>query len=231
MAWAGGMATAMAVATAPGAATAKEDDFDPGMSFSLHVDTYRPNIDSEFSGEGAYRRHFGGGSGARLRLDLGWIVGDCDGPLTLGAGGGWYRATGQGLMQDSTGAWVQSLDRTALSMIPVSAFFGYRWEGLSRRTSVPLAPFLRLGLERINWWTTDGAGSTKVRGATHGVTASGGLAISLDGIDPPTGSGRPFRTWLLLESTVDKVNDFGSKKSWDLSTSGWSFGAGLTVAF
>jgi hypothetical protein len=126
---------------------------------------------------------------------------------------------------------VESLDRTALSTIPVSLFVGYRWEGLARRTGLPLAPFVRLGLERVHWWITDGAGAVKVRGATQGLSASGGLALSLDALDPPEAGGRPYRTWLLLEAGRDRVDDFGSSRSWDLSSSTWAFGAGLTVAF
>jgi hypothetical protein len=93
-------------------------------------------------------------------------------------------------------------------------------------------PYLRGTVERDWWWVTNGPGVTKGEGATDGWSAGLGLCFLLDFIDPTlareldrdTGINR---TYLFLEASRGKQDDFGSKKSWDLSNDkaiAWSAG-------
>jgi hypothetical protein len=202
-----------------------------GTTIGLHVERLQPGIDTEFGGPGPYQRIFGSGVGFVYQVNAAWTVLDAAGPLSLGIGAGYFGASGHGLMEGADGTWVQSLDQTTLKVIPLTLFLDYRWDGFGAWTGQPVVPFLRVGLERWNWWTTNGNGSTVGRGATNGLSVSSGLAISLDAVDQARDGPLPFRTWLLLDVTRSRINDFGARSSWDLSSRGWAFGAGLALGF
>jgi hypothetical protein len=74
------------------------------------------------------------------------------------------------------------------------------------------------------------------KGATHGWTATGGIAFLLDIIDPTLA--REFdrdngvnHTYLYFEVTKAVIDDFGSKTSWDLSPESLALAGGLTFVF
>ena len=101
---------------------------------------------------------------------------------------------------------------------------------------VPLEPYLRLGLERYNWWVTDGSGKTSKRGATNGWSAAVGLAFSLGALDPESAADLSQETGLkdlsiYADASWARVDDFGSGKAWNLSDASVSFAGGLLVAF
>ncbi|HEY7723909.1 MAG TPA: MXAN_2562 family outer membrane beta-barrel protein, partial [Anaeromyxobacteraceae bacterium] len=102
-----------------------------------------------------------------------------------------------------------------------------------------LVPYGRLALERWQWWVTNGGGGTasvgggpEGSGATTGWAAAGGVAFLLDFLDP--GMAREMdrdvgvnHTYLFAEVGRARVDDFGSKKSWQLSNDrklSWSGG-------
>ena len=158
------------------------------------------------------------------------------GTVAAGLGVGYLTVTGHGLYQDpSTGSWLESKDEAALHLIPASVFAMYRLDLLSMGTGIPIAPYVRASLESYVWVAT-GTSHESTIGVTNGYGFTGGVALLLDGIDPLL-SQELFRehgvrhTILTFDVTRTFIDDFGSPRSWDLSTSGWSLSGGLIVAF
>jgi len=182
-------------------------------SFDFQVGQYLPNVDSEFkNGATPWRDTFGTSKSLLFRGGAAWAL---------------YHGFGQLL----TGG--QSGDQTKFRMIPTSATLTYRFDTLGTNGwALPLAPYVRLALERYNWWITDGSGHTARSGATNGWSAAGGLALLLDYFDPDLGRELDRETginhsYLFAEARKTYVDDFGSKTSWILSDQAsvsWSFG-------
>jgi uncharacterized protein (TIGR03382 family) len=219
----------------PGDGSGGEEAEPAHGSFALRLEWYRPAIDAEFGGAATpFALSIGEGRAPMYRaewareLDLG------GGALELGAGAGYYRATGRGLYLDETGAWARSGDSTALTLVPLSVFAGGRLT-LLRRFGVPLEPYARISLARYEWWTT-GTSQATVHGATSGYALTAGLALRLDDLDP--GSARELAreagirgTAITVDLSRSGIDDFGSRTSWDLSDPGWTVSGGLKLAF
>lgn len=226
---AGGAALLLLVTLAPAPARAAPR---PRGSIELGVGTYRPSIDTQFQGAA---RPYADVFGSRLRpvfqLLGSWTAwAGASGQLELGVRAGFFRATGHGRFADGT----TSLDTTALGIIPSGAIVTGRLQ--LERWGVPLEPYARLGLERYNWWVTDGDGKTSRRGATHGWSAGLGLALSLNGFDRASARELAEETGLqqlsiFAEAEWARIDEFGHKGSWDLSPRGVSWIGGLRVAF
>jgi hypothetical protein len=196
------------------------------------VGSYRPSIDSEFGGTASpYSDVFGSRPGPMFRLGVSWAVWTA-GPLQLELGmrTGFFHASGKGLLQDGS----TSDDGTTFNVLPISGTLIGRLE--LTRYHVPLEPYVRLGLERYSWWVTDGSSKVAHRGATHGWSAAAGLALPLSALDPVSAAQLDAETGindllLYLDVGHAQVDDFGSKRSWDLSDRGMSLSGGLLVAF
>jgi hypothetical protein len=211
-------------------------------SFQFQLNSYRPNIDAEFKGKlgcnangqatagggtrdcAPFRDVFGtgGSTGFGFQLAKSLYVG-LPGTLDLGLGAGYWSKSGKGLVQNSLTA---SGDDTTFHLVPLSLTLTWRFDGFA--TSVPLVPFLKASLLRYQWWVTGGGGGTASSstgsgsGATMGYGLGAGMAFLLDFLDPQLGREMDRdiginHTYLYVEATRDKVDDFGSKKSWDLS--------------
>jgi hypothetical protein len=207
-------------------------------SFELGAGTYRPDVDSDYvftpdattpTDRGApYARVFTGRDW-NFRAGVSWALLTWPGSLEAGIRTGFFRASAQAL--EITNGEItpnRSADKTTFNIIPTSLTLTYRFDLLADRFGVPLAPYGRLALERYNWWITGGSGK---RGATNGYSFTGGLAFLLDFFD--RGLARELdsdsginHTYVFADVTKTKVDDFGSKKSWDLSDDrlSWSFG-------
>jgi hypothetical protein len=196
------------------------------------VGSYRPSIDSEFGGTASpYSDVFGSRPGPMFRLGVSWAVWTA-GPLQLELGlrSGFFRASGKGRLEDGS----LSDDSTTFNVLPVSGSLIGRLD--LTRYHVPLEPYVRLGLERYNWWVTDGSSKVTHRGATHGWSAAAGLALPLSALDPVSAAQLDAETGindllLYLDLGRAQVDDFGSKGSWNLSDRGLSVSGGLLVAF
>jgi hypothetical protein len=101
---------------------------------------------------------------------------------------------------------------------------------------VPFVPYGRLALQRYNWWITGPTGATTKSGATNGLSYGAGLGLVLDLLDPMLA--REFdadagvnTTMLIVDFTKSKVDDFGSKSSFDLSDSQTTVTFGLLFVF
>jgi len=132
---------------------------------------------------------------------------------------------------------VPSGDDTRLSLVPTSAMVTVRFDWLAERYRfVPFSFYGRAAFERYNWWVTDGDGDWTENGATNGWSVTAGAALLLDAFDPSlareldndTGVNH---TYLFFDVTHAAVDDFGSSKSWDLSTDGVSLQGGLMLVF
>lgn len=229
---------ALAFALALAAATpARADGPLPRYTLSLSAQSYRPGIDDEFASgtTGPYRQIFGSSRGWMFHLDLArTVLSGRVGAIDVGVGAGYFQASGKGLYQDDSGAWVKSADATALHLLPLSAFVSARFE-LLKACHVPLVPYARLALVRDVWWVgSDGGGTT--RGATDGWAATAGLGLHLNALDPSMAremnrDAAIRDTYLTVDVTRSVVDDFGSSRSWTVSDPGWALGIGLLSTF
>lgn len=203
-------------------------------SFDLLAGTYLPNVDSEFSRHpGPWETVFGGARDWTFRAGAYWAPYTGWGTVELGGQLGFFSKTGAG--QLVTGG--ASGDRTSFKMLPTSAVLTYRFDTLGPGGyALPVAPYVRLALERYNWWISDGSGKTTQTGATNGWSAAAGLCLLLDWLDPDAAremdrSTGINHTYLVAEVRKTSVNDFGSSRSWNLSDRGQSWSFGLMFVF
>jgi hypothetical protein len=204
-------------------------------SFELRASPYRPDIDSEFpTAPGPYEKVFGGGRPLRLDVHVArrlWRGHEMT--FELGLGAGWFQDTGTGLLEDGS----PSGDRTRLRMIPLSLTGTFRVDYLGRKLGIPVFPYVRLSLERYNWWVTDGQDSVVKSGATNGWAWGGGAAFLLDVFDPTLARELDNdmginHTAFIVDMKKARVDDFGSSKSWDLSdTASVTFSFGLAFVY
>ncbi len=211
-------------------------------SFEIGAGTYRPDVDAEFGGQPGPYEQILGGRGWMFRVGASKaLLANELGTIEVGLRSGFFRKNGKGLIEqpgaDGTTAAVRSGDDTSLSIVPTSATLTLRLDWLAERYRfVPLAFYGRAALERYNWWVTDGNGDWAEKGATNGWSVTAGAALLLDAFDP--GLARDLdndtgvnHTYLFFDVTHARVDDFGSSKSWDLSTDGLSLQGGLMLVF
>jgi len=123
---------------------------------------------------------------------------------------------------------IRSGDNTSLRILPLTLALTYRLDLFASR--FPLVPYARVALERYQWWVTSGGGSTSPglpgldsgTGATNGWSGALGLAFLLDFLDPTLAREMDRdiginNTYLYVQAGKATVDDFGSRKSWDLS--------------
>lgn len=207
-----------------------------GGEVSLRAVGYRPAIDAELQGgAGPYALVFGHRRMWGGRLDHAWTFATPLGTGGLGLGTGYLTVSGYGRYRDADGVTLlESGDRTALHLVPATLFATWRLDAVGG-WRLPIAPYVRAALERYHWIVT-GTSHASTTGATNGWSVTAGLALSLDGLDPDgvlsTGRTSPIRhTALTLDLTRARVDDFGSARSWDLSTDGLAVGIGLMFAY
>ncbi len=204
-------------------------------SIELGAGPYVPNIDREFHGPTPYRDIFGGKPAPMWRLHVAKSIWSGAGSLEVGVRTGFWSKSGHAILTSGPNAGQSSGDRTTLNVVPTSLTLSYRADQIYENVGIPLVPYARVALERYNWWVTKGSKWTK-KGATNGWSASLGLALILDWLDP--GAARDLdnetgvnHTALYFDVTKSKVDDFGSKKSWDMSEKKLMWSGGLLVVF
>ncbi|WP_242338509.1 MXAN_2562 family outer membrane beta-barrel protein [Anaeromyxobacter sp. SG66] len=234
------LALALAALALPAAA---QDRSPKWGSFEIGAGTYTPDLDSEFATRpGPYERILGGGSGWMFRLGASKAIFANDlGAIEVGLRTGYFQKNGKGLIEqanpDGTSVLVPSPDKTTLAIVPTSATVTLRLDWLAEHYRfVPLSFYGRAAFERYNWWVTGGTGDWSKKGATNGWSVTGGAALLLDAFDP--GLARELdndtgvnHTYLFFDVTRAQVDDFGSGKSWNLSTDGVSLQGGLMLVF
>ncbi len=226
---------ALALACAAAPALAEERLAGLG-SFEFQAGQYRPMIDSEFDAAtvpvGPWEASFGTSRRWMFKLHGAKAILRGYGTLEVGGGIGYLSASGNGRFADGS----PSQEKTSFRLLPLSLDLTYRADLVWERLGIPLVPFARVALLRDQWWVTGAGGKSSKSGATNGWSWGGGLALVLDFIDPTLAreldqdSGIKH-TMLVLEVAQTSVNDFGSKKSWDLSNDGPMLTFGFLFAF
>ena len=222
------LAALAALAVLPAAARAESPRLG---SFEVGVGSYRPDIDSGLAAPFPYQRIFGKGQGYLFRVGVSRTLFDRAGSLDLGVRSGFFHESGKALLQ-TTG--LPSGDPTTFNVVPTSLTLTYRFDPFAQ--TVPLVPYGRVALERYNWWITGPDGSWSKHGATNGWSMTGGVAVLLDWfdsqlareLDSETGINH---TYLFFDVTKSSVDDFGAKKSWDLTETKLQLAGGLMFVF
>jgi hypothetical protein len=202
-------------------------------SVELGGGPYVPGIDREFSGPTPYRDIFGGKPAPMWRLHVAKSVWSGAGSLEVGLRTGFWSKSGHAIIASGPSAGSRSGDRTTLNIVPSSLTLTYRADQIYENAGFPLVPYARVA--RYNWWVTKGSKWTK-KGATNGWSASLGVALILDWLDPASARDLDNETGvshtaLYFDVTRSKVDDFGSKKSWDMTEKKLLWSGGLLVAF
>jgi hypothetical protein len=231
-------ALAVAVVAALGLASpaAAEDGRAGFGSLEFQMGQYRPNIDSEFvlpaGMVGPWQESFGTSRRWMFKLHAGKALVSGYGTLEVGAGVGYLAASGRGRFADGA----VSQEQTGFTLVPLTVDLTYRADLVWERLGIPLVPYGRVALLRDQWWATGAGGKTSKSGATNGWGWGGGLALVLDFIDPVLA--REFErdsgithAMLTAEVGTNHLNDFGSRRSWDLSNDKMSLNFGFLFAF
>ena len=206
---------------------------------------YMPGIDSE-KGVNAYEVMFEENSIFMSRFEYNYQFWKSFGSLALGVELGYGQVTGSGRelsasTEDSPVTYAgKSSDETQLMIVPMSLSLVYQFDVMATRWNVPLVPFLKAGLDYNIWWITDGVeevasytpdGGKKLEGYgdTFGWHVSAGIKLLLDvfaqnmakTFDNEVGVNNSY---LVAEYVYSDINDFGSKKSFQLGDSWLMFG-------
>jgi hypothetical protein len=206
-------------------------------SVDVRLMGYRPNIDAEFPSATPYRDAFGGDRGWMFRLSLGKNIWNEIGTLEYTIGTGYFEKYGEGRSPNDPTVTAA----TAFKVVPLSVGLSYRFDWLQRRFGVPLAPYARAAFERYNWWILGGNEIAEVNGrsgvgATHGISVTGGLAIELDFLHPEMAMEMDADTgindtYVFIDFTKSFIDDFGRRRSFDLSDEQIAVAGGFLFAF
>ena len=216
---------------------AMAEDSPQNLALELRIGPYNPQIDDEFSGgTKPFKSTFGDKSALLFGPELDVQIWHGFGSLGLFGAAMYGWVSGKGL--DESGA--KSSDKTTLSMVPLVGGVVYRFDVLSKRFRIPLVVSLKGGVDYTIWWIRDGVDSIARYknssgksmpgyGGTWGLHWSAGLHLLLDFFEPHTA--KVFdnemgvnNSYLFIEYVGYWVDDFGSKKSFNLSHNGVAFG-------
>lgn len=198
---------------------------------------FRPDVDKEFSTKRPWNDTFGGGQNLMSQLEVDYEVFTKVGIIAVGGTFGYSLSEGHGLLANGT----KSSDLTKFNLIPLSLALIYRFDYLAHRFSIPFVPVVKGGLDAWFWWSTNGQGKiskaadgTTGRGLTFGGHVSVGLMFLLDAVAPMMAQTFDAElgvnnSYLFAEYTWNFMDDFGSRKSFNLSSR--NFMAGLAIEF
>lgn len=196
-------------------------------AFSLRAGRYRPDVDGEFTTKKPYATAFGSGGSWLFAGELERQIVQRFGTLSVGASGGYLRATGRAQREDGSAA---SADKTTLSVVPLGLGLTYRADFLKRWSAV--IPYAKAGLDYALWSIGDGGGSSVARGGTAGWHAGAGLALMLDWLDPSGALGLDQETgvnhtYLFVEYVDTRLSGLGAARKLHLGDRTWY--VGLTI--
>ncbi|MDX2019148.1 MAG: MXAN_2562 family outer membrane beta-barrel protein [Deltaproteobacteria bacterium] len=199
-----------------------------GYNLNLGVGFYRPDVDSEFGGDGPFTKIFGKDDHPLWQLRLERLLWQKIGTLSVGLGVGYYGVYGKALTKDGG----KSADETSLQVVPVTVDLGYQYDMWVRR-GWGLMPFARAGLDRAFWFMRD-EDSIDDKGGTNGWHAAIGLAFALDALDPESAQQLDSETGVnhtlvYVEYLVQDLSGLGSRRRLQLSDSMLSLGISLQM--
>lgn len=233
--------TVVVLILVPTLANAKESD--RYGRIALHFGIYSPDIDKEFSGATPFKDTFGDsplfrfelGAGANLYQSKWGILGitlhgayigksaDALQPGKTGGGTGTTGGTSTGTTTES-----KATDQTSFKSFPIYLGAFYSFDTLALSYGIPLVLNIDAGIVYTPWMITgtDGevakANGVSGQGGIWGWRASFGLAFHLNIFSESTAamfdlSWGVNNTYLFAEFVIEQVNNFGSKKSLNLS--------------
>jgi len=228
---------ALAVLMVLGAAVPALAESPRSFMVEVKFGPWRPDVDTEFKTKSPWNDTFGGGQFLMSQLQVDWEFFKKVGVLSVGGTIGYAQAKGNGLLPDGT----KSSDVTKFHAIPLSLSLVYRFDYLAQRYKFPFVPVVKGGVDGYFWLTTNGQGEiskasdgTTGRGLTFGGHATVGLMFLLDAVAPMMAQTFDAEVgvnncYLFAEYTWNWIDDFGSKKSLNLSSR--NFLAGLAIEF
>lgn len=230
MLFAAALAAALLVSTTASAETPRS------MTLEIHGGIYTPSVDKQFQSLTPYGDIFGDDLAPMFGFHLDYQLYQGYGTVAVGGSVKYGYSTGNAIAADGTA----SSDKTSLHTFPFSIDLVYRFDWLTLEYGFPVAPYLKGGLTWMIWMVTNGKdeiansydvhGNGRVaQGGTFGWFAAFGLQIHLDWLH--RGMAAEFdneigvnNSYLFAEFSINRVNDFGSSKSLDLSADAFSFG-------
>lgn len=203
------------------------------MLLEVKFGPFRPSIDSEFgAGVHPYKDIMGGGSVLMTQIEYEYEFYNRVGVVALGATFGYARDKGTARLADGK----PSNDSTTFHLIPLSLSAVYRFDYLAQNYRIPLVPHLKAGFDYYIWWITNAVGDVSRakdgsvgQGGTFGGHVTFGLAFHMDFLSPDMAQTFDAdlgvnNTYLFAEYVMSWVNDFGSSKSFNLSSRTFLFG-------
>ena len=159
------------------------------FALELRIGAYRPEIDSEFSGQHPYATTFGDNHRVMAGLEFDWqaIQFSRIANIGVGAGFGYTRMTAGMLMADGSGQ--RASQKTSLTIMPMWVAAVARFDALARQTVVPLVFYGKFGPATSLWWVRDGNGTARDannqigKGRSDGLIYAAGIMLSLDSLD------------------------------------------------
>ena len=218
------------------AAPAASAETPRSMTLEVHGGIYTPTIDKQFASLTPYKTIFGDDPAPMFGFHLDYQL--YQGYGTIALGGGFKYGWSSGAALDKNGS--PTTDTTTLHLFPMSVDVVYRFDWLALNYDIPLAPYVKGGLSWMLWMVTDGKdevataadanGNTRrAVGGTFGWFAAFGIQIHLDWMH--RGMAAEFdseigvnNSYIFAEYSINRINDFGSSKSMDLSDDALSFG-------
>lgn len=210
---------------------------DQFAAFEFRIGPYRPNIDSEFGGEGPFNDTFGPGSSAHFGLEFDLQLLRIPYLGSLGPGIGWSFTTFSGTAPlASTGE--PSKHPTSIWIMPMYLVGVLRIDVLARELDIPIVPYGKLGVTYALWDASD-AGSTSVdsagvegKGAEYGYQFHLGGMLHLNFFAPQAALDMDNTTgvnnaYLFFEWMKSDVNSLGN--GMQVGTSTWV--TGLAVEY
>jgi hypothetical protein len=214
------------------------------FALELRMGPYRPDIDSEFSGDPATRPqqlYFGTKKRLMVQAELDYQFFQAFGTAAIGLSGGYYAESAKSFVEGGT-ADQRSNDTTRLTLFPIAVSFVYRLDVAARNFGLPLVPYAKAGLDYWIWRVSNGNGGTATsetppghgRGATPGFHLSAGLSLLLDFLDPGAARGLDNdvgvnHTYAFIEITRVEANGLGRTDVMRVGGTAWS--AGLMFEF
>ncbi|PIE19149.1 MAG: hypothetical protein CSA66_02955 [Proteobacteria bacterium] len=206
------------------------------MMMELHLGSYTPEVDSEFSDATPWKDIFGTESLLMFKLHVDYQLWQGHGTLAIGGSTGYGWVDGVALNSEGQA----SNDKVGFNVAPFNLGFIYRWDWASRHSPLPLVPYFKVGLTAAVWWATNakdevantrGANGQSLvgRGVTLGWHAGVGLQFLLDILAPGMASEFDYESgvnnsYVFAELLYQRLDDFGSDTSMVLSDTALSFG-------
>lgn len=203
------------------------------MVLEIKFGPFRPSIDSEFGGKASpYKDVMGGGSVLMTQIEYDYEFYTRVGVVAVGASIGYAQDKGRARLADGQ----VSNDSTTFHLLPLSLSAVYRFDYLAQNFRVPLVPHVKAGFDYYCWWITNAVGKVARskdgsvgQGGTFGGHVAVGLAFHMDFLAPEMAQTFDVdvgvnNTYLFAEYVMSWVNDFGSSRSFDLSSRTFLFG-------